>query len=137
MSNCPGVDTGDVPGKALDASISLAVDRTQLAYDRTLLAWIRTATALITFGFTIYKFFQLELARIQSRPEQPLGPTHFALLMIIIGLASLLFASLEHRRELQDLRARYPGPHRTLARVLAVLVSLLGIAALFAVVLRQ
>jgi uncharacterized membrane protein YidH (DUF202 family) len=25
-----------------------------------MMAWIRTATALITFGFTIYKFFQLE-----------------------------------------------------------------------------
>ena len=45
---------------ASDASVStkLAVDRTRLAHERTLMAWVRTATSLISFGFTIYKFFQ-------------------------------------------------------------------------------
>ncbi len=130
-------DQADTREKAVDASTSLAVDRTQLAYDRTLLAWIRTATALITFGFTIYKFFQLELARAAPRPERLIGPTQFALLMIVIGLVSLALATLEHRRDLKALRAQYPGEHRTLARVLAALVPLLGIVALFAVLLRQ
>jgi uncharacterized membrane protein YidH (DUF202 family) len=39
----------------------LAVERTRVAYDRTMLAWTRTATSLITFGFTIYKFFQIDI----------------------------------------------------------------------------
>jgi putative membrane protein len=38
----------------------LAVDRTWLAYERTLMAWVRTATSMISFGFSIYKFFQFE-----------------------------------------------------------------------------
>ena len=42
----------------LDASTKLAYDRTRLAYERTLMAWVRTGTSLITFGFTIYKFFE-------------------------------------------------------------------------------
>ena len=37
---------------------NLAYERTALANDRTLMAWIRTSTSLISFGFTIYKFFQ-------------------------------------------------------------------------------
>jgi uncharacterized membrane protein YidH (DUF202 family) len=36
----------------------LAVDRTRLAYERTMMAWVRTATSMISFGFTIHKFFQ-------------------------------------------------------------------------------
>lgn len=136
-ADSPITDMADAASDSPDSSTSLAVDRTLLAHDRTMLAWIRTATALITFGFTIYKFFQLELVRAPPRPEQLLGPTHFALLMIVIGLASLLFASLDHRNQMRRLRARYPGSHRTLARVLAVLVSLLGILALLAVALRQ
>jgi putative membrane protein len=127
----------DTSEKRVDASIGLAADRTGLAYDRTLLAYTRTTITLITFGFTIYKFFQLELARAQPRPERLFGPTHFALLMIVIGLGSLVFATLEHRREMKALRARYPGNQRTLSRALAALVSLLGIVALLAVVLRQ
>jgi uncharacterized membrane protein YidH (DUF202 family) len=45
---------------ASDASTRMAVERTRLAHERTLMAWIRTAISLITFGFSIYKFFQLE-----------------------------------------------------------------------------
>jgi putative membrane protein len=130
-------DHDDPRRTAADASTELGVDRTRLAYDRTLLAWIRTAVSLITFGFTIYKFFQIELARAAPRPERLLGPTHFAALMIVIGLASLVLATLDHRADLKALRARYPGQHRSLTRVLAALVSLLGLVALLAIVFRQ
>ncbi len=41
-----------------DERTSLALDRTRLAHERTLMAWVRTAVSLISFGFTIYKFFQ-------------------------------------------------------------------------------
>jgi putative membrane protein len=118
-------------------STNLAADRTRLAYERTLLAWIRTATSLITFGFTIYKFFQIELARVAPRPERLFGPRQFAVLMIVIGLVSLLIATLEHRRNLNALRAQYPGKNRPTATVLAALVSFLGLVALVAVLFRQ
>src|SRR5262249_28618447 len=41
----------------VDRSTELALERTRAAYERTMMAWIRTATSLITFGFTVYKFF--------------------------------------------------------------------------------
>ena len=44
-------------------STELAVDRTWLAHERTLMAWVRTATSMISFGFTIYKFFQFEAGK--------------------------------------------------------------------------
>jgi putative membrane protein len=131
------IEAAETKEKPVDGSTKLAVDRTRLAYDRTLLAWIRTAISLITFGFTIYKFFQLELARVAPRPERLIGPREFALCMIVIGLASLVLATLDHRRELIALRAQYPGKHRTLARTLAGLVSFLGLVALLAVLFRQ
>lgn len=127
----------EVIAKKLDASTQLAVDRTRLAYERTLMAWIRTATSLITFGFTIYKFFQIELARGGSRSGQLIGPTQFALFMIVIGLVSLLLATLEHRRDTNALNAEYPGGRRSLARVLAALISILGLLALCMVLFRQ
>ncbi len=44
----------------LDTPTELAYQRTFLAHERTLMAWVRTSSSLITFGFSIYKFFQLE-----------------------------------------------------------------------------
>jgi hypothetical protein len=54
--------------------------------------------------------------------------------MIVIGLVSLLLATLEHRRDLNALNEE--GRH-SLARVLAALISLLGLLALFFVLFRQ
>jgi len=67
----------------MNATTKLAVDRTRLAYERTLMAWIRTATSLITFGFTIYKFFQIETAG--GKQDRAISATDFSLLMIVSG----------------------------------------------------
>jgi len=135
--SAPLTNPADAKAMVFDAT-TLAVNRTRLAYDRTLLAWVRTSASLITFGFTIYKFFQFESGRETSpRPERLIGPRQFALLMIVIGIFALVLATLDHRRDLKELRTQYPEEHRSLAGGLAGLVSLLGIVALFAVVFRQ
>jgi putative membrane protein len=120
------------------ASVStiLATDRTRLAHDRTLMAWVRTATSLISFGFTIYKFFQYVQEKSPAPRERLLGARHFALIMISIGIIALALATWQHRRDMVRLRAAHPEVPYSLATVLAGLISLFGILALVAVVLR-
>ena len=101
------------------------------------MAWVRTATSLISFGFTIYKFFQYLQEKSQAREDRIFGPREFALMMIGIGLLALLFATVQHRRDMVTLRAQYPGVPYSLATVLAGLLSILGIVAFVAVVFRQ
>jgi putative membrane protein len=120
----------------LDRSTELAFERTRVAYERTMMAWIRTATSLITFGFTIYKFFQLEgLGRAQQ--GHFIGARGFAFILVSIGLMSLLLATIEHRQNIRALGAEYAGKQRSLAVLLAALISFLGILALLAMILRQ
>jgi len=120
----------------LDSGTRLAIDRTVLAHERTLMAWIRTAASMITFGFTIYKFFELEL---KDRPAQHvIGPRELALMLIGIGLLSLVLSAVQHRRSLQALRREYGdvvAPAST-AGVVAGLFSVLGLLAFVAVLLR-
>ena len=125
------------------SSNQLALERTILAHERTLMGWVRTATSLITFGFTIYKFFQLELAdqqrldRLHRLPDV-IGPRQFATLMISIGLFSLLIATIQYRVYRKDLRRWYPArPPVSLVGVVATFVSILGIVALVAVIFRM
>jgi putative membrane protein len=117
-------------------STQLAVDRTRLAHDRTLMAWVRTATSLISFGFTIYKFFQT-LKEQGADANRLFGPREFALFMIGIGLTALALATMQHRHEMQKLRAQYHEVPYSLATVLAGLVTILGIVAFVAVVFKQ
>ena len=127
--------TSDKPLE-LDTSTKLAYDRTRLAYENTMMAWVRTATSLITFGFSIYKFFQLELKRGETH-RGLIGPTEFALVLILCGLVSLAVGTVQHVASMRQLRARDPEIPRSLAAVLAGMISLLGIVAFLAVLFRQ
>jgi putative membrane protein len=102
------------------------------------MAWIRTATSLISFGFTIYKFFQFlrEENQIQH-PDRIFGSREFALLMILAGLVALVIATLQHRRDMKNLRAQYVETPYSLATGIAVLVAGLGLLGLFVVIFRQ
>jgi putative membrane protein len=120
----------------LPAATKLALDRTRLAYERTLMAWVRTAASLISFGFTIYKFFQY-LNDDKPVVDRLIGPREFAIAMILIGMAALVLATIDHRRHLQALRAEYGAVPKSLATYTAGLVALLGLLGLLAVVVRQ
>lgn len=122
---------------ALPDATQLALDRTRLAYERTLMAWIRTATSLITFGFTIYKFFQYMDEKGEGTRERLFGPRVFALFMIGTGLFALLLATIGHRRNMQAMRAKYGHVQYSLAATLGAVISLLGILAFLAVIFRQ
>lgn len=120
---------------AFNYSTQLAFDRTRLAHDRTMLAWIRTATALITFGFSVYKFFSFE---VKNPPgDVVLGPRGFAILMIVTGLTSLLLATIQHRRDRNALRELDPDMPRSQPAALAAFIAVLGILALVAVIAQR
>lgn len=121
----------------IDASLALAVDRTRLAHERTLMAWIRTAASLISFGFTIYKFFQFEVDKAPSLAvDRLIGPAEFSLTMIGVGVIALLLATIQHSRDMRVMRATYGHAHRSEAQIVAVLVSVLGLVAMAAVLFR-
>lgn len=123
------------PGAAKpDFNTQLAVERTFLAHERTLMAWIRTSASLISFGFTIYKFFQLE-AKGRVPISQVIGPRSFASIMILMGLFALVIATIQHRANVRRQRS-YGVPQRTLVGWVAALISALGILAMVSVILE-
>jgi len=68
MATAMGDDFG--ASAPLRSTNALALERTRLAHDRTMMAWIRTATSLISFGFTIHKFFEYVHQSGQATPPQ-------------------------------------------------------------------
>jgi inner membrane protein YidH len=123
------------PETSSTTSTELAFERTRLAYENTMMAWIRTATSLITFGFSVYKFFQLEMPGRESRISF-LGPRAFALALIGVGVLSLLLGAIGHRQSMNMMRKRYAAMPRSMSTMVAVFVAGLGLFALLAVILR-
>jgi putative membrane protein len=123
-----------------DDRTKLALTRTIVALDRTLLAWVRTATSLISFGFTIYKFFQALRESQGTIERHMLGPRGVGLVMIGLGVGSLLLATIEYRNQMRELRADYPqyAPFRgSPALAVASVIAGLGVLGFVLVFLRQ
>ncbi len=113
----------------------MACDRTWLAHERTLMAWVRTATSMITFGFTVYKFFQFEVAH--NVRIGVLTPRDFGLIMISIGLVTLLLAIVSRRKQTAALPKQFRRRRTSLSEIVAVLMFAFGILVLAATVLRS
>jgi putative membrane protein len=119
-----------------DTGTNLAIDRTFLAHERTLMAWIRTSASLMSFGFTIYKFFQYLVEAEKFKPHTRLGPRGFALGMISVGIFALVVATIQHERDVKRMNLQYGRTQRSLAGKLGMLLSLCGAILLIAVLLR-
>jgi putative membrane protein len=124
-----------------DERTRLALSRTMVALDRTLLAWVRTATSLISFGFTIYKFFQALRDQQAALPARHLmGPRGLGMVMIAIGVGGLVLATVDYRNQMKQLREEYAayGPfRRSLAVSVATIICGLGVLGFVLVLLRQ
>jgi len=121
----------------LPSATELAIERTRLAHERTLMAWVRTAVSLITFGFTLYKFFQYLVEQGGRPPEHLVGPRRFAMMMISAGLLSLVLATLQHWRYMHRLRKTTREAVYSLATLMAAIVAMLGIVSMLLVYLRE
>ena len=117
-------------------STDLALDRTWLAHERTLMAWVRTAVSMISFAFTIYKFFQFEAGRGAPATHGWFTPREFAMVLAGIALVSLAMAIIGHRRDIRLLAAHFPH-RRSMAEVVAGLVSLFGLAVLLSALFHK
>jgi putative membrane protein len=116
----------------------LAMQRNQLAHERTLMAWLRTSLSSISFGFTIYKFFQAMVEEERTPLSGHLiGPRELGILMISFGLLGLLMATIQHRREMAKLRKELPALPYSIAGLMAHLFLGLGLLALIAVIFNQ
>jgi putative membrane protein len=121
----------------MDRNTRLSFQRTFLAHERTLMAWVRTSSSLITFGFSIYKFFELERSAGKGfMSVQVVGPRDFSMILIIIGVVALVLATFQHRRQLRILKIEYDSAPASTAGLLAGLISIMGLLAVLAVFFR-
>jgi putative membrane protein len=121
----------------MNESDKLAIVRTSLAHDRTLLAWVRTAIGIIGFGFSFYKFFEYMAEQERYVPQHRLlGPRQYAIILIVTGIAALLFATVDYYRAKKQIKLLVPDVPRSPAPFIAIFVVAFGLVTMLAAVFR-
>jgi len=115
----------------------MALERSFLAVERTLMAWLRTSLSMISFGFTLAKFFEYlegQKGPLVGHFGWTWSPRALGLAMVLIGSGALLMACVQHSRRVRALRREGLAHQWNLAFIVALLVAVLGIFALAALV---
>ncbi len=118
--------------------VDLGYERTRLAADRTLMAWIRTSVSMISFGFSIYKFFQYLLeSNLTAGHLQHAAPRNFGIALVGMGMVLLIIAVLEYFLFLRNLSQR-TGEKFTISTALiaAILLSAVGVLVMINLLFR-
>lgn len=116
----------------------LGYERTRMAADRTLMAWIRTSVSMISFGFTIYKFFQY-LRESDVLGQFPgTGPRFIGEALVITGTVLMTFAIVEYILY-QRWLSRHSGQKFPISVTLigGLVITVLGLLALVNLLLRM
>ena len=104
-----------------------AMTRTRMAAERTLMAWIRTSLSMISFGFTILKFFEY-----LQESQGPLGKFHgerahhLGLVLISLGTLIMIPAIFQNRNLMKSLSSLDGRSSWSLSLVVAILVGGFG-----------
>jgi putative membrane protein len=116
---------------------NLALTRSAMAAERTLMAWIRTCLAMISFGFTIGKLEDiLASAKVNVGFGRTADISGVAYFLVSLGTLALILAAVQYRFEVAALTPYGFKRRPSLALVIAVLLSLLGVFAFTDLVTR-
>ena len=124
----PDINPADRSRPLSHPANELALERTLMAAERTLMAWVRTSIALISFGFTLGKLGDvLKAAKVtlwRDRTTDVIGVGYY---LVVLGTVALVLAVVQNRLEVSALARQGLARRPSLAFVIAIFVSLLGL----------
>ena len=130
--------TSDVSTLLANKRTDMAIDRTLWAAQRTLMGWVRTALSMISFGFTIGKLGQTiqDIQVTGLRGTRMIGIDTIAYFLVIIGTLALSGAAFQYRRRVHKLREQGLPIQLSIEFIVAVVLSVMGIVAFGALVMK-
>jgi len=127
------------PPAPFNMQTHLAWIRTRMALERTLMSWNRTSLSLISFGFTIYQFFdKFQTAAFGPDAPHPRAPLALGLALILAGILGTAIVLYQYHTMVRYLQgepfrtnaAQEGMPRWSLLVALTTFLGLVGVGAL-------
>lgn len=114
----------------------IQLERTRTAFERLQLAWIRTCLTMLTIGVGSYEYFYNRLEKGQAPLLNLITGRELGLFLILAAFGMLLPATIQHTKNMSNLKKTYPEMRFSVALVLSYLLLALSFFLGFMVLLK-
>jgi len=112
------------------------VEKARIASERLQLNWIKWNITCLGLGFTAYRFYYARVANHQSPIGHYITGQEIGMFLIILGFVTLAFATLQHKKKVENLKSQSPTMHYSLSLRLSYVILVFSLLVFLIVLLR-
>ena len=111
-------------------------ERSRIASEKLQLNWIKWNITCLGLGFTAYKFYYARLENHQSPIGHYITGQEIGMFLIALGFVTLTFATIQHKRKIEQLKLLMPTMHYSLSLRLSYVILIFSVLVFLVVILR-
>ena len=111
-------------------------ERSRVASEKLQLNWIKWNITCLGLGFTAYKFYYARLENHQSPIGHYITGQEIGMFLIALGFITLTFATIQHKRKIEQLKLLMPTMHYSLSLRLSYVILIFSVLVFLVVILR-
>ena len=111
-------------------------ERSRIASEKLQLNWIKWNITCLGLGFTAYKFYYARLENHQSPIGHYITGQEIGMFLIALGFVTLAFATIQHKRKIEQLKLLMPTMHYSLSLRLSYVILIFSVLVFLVVILR-
>ena len=111
-------------------------ERSRIASEKLQLNWIKWNITCLGLGFTAYKFYYARLEHAQSPIGHYITGQEIGMFLIVLGFVTLAFATIQHKKKVENLKLLLPSMHYSLSLRLSYVILVFSVLVFLIVILR-
>ena len=111
-------------------------ERSRIASEKLQLNWINWNVTCLGLGFTAYKFYYARVANHQSPIGHYITGQEIGMFLIVLGFVTLTFATIQHKKKVEQLKLLLPTMHYSLSLRLSYVILVFSLLVFLIVLLR-
>ena len=111
-------------------------ERSRIASEKLQLNWIKWNITCLGLGFTAYKFYYARLENHQSPIGHYITGQEIGMFLIALGFVTLIFATIQHRKKVEQLKLLLPTIQYSLSLRLSYVILVFSVLVFLIVILR-
>jgi uncharacterized membrane protein YidH (DUF202 family) len=111
-------------------------ERSRIASEKLQLNWIKWNVTCLGLGFTAYKFYYSRLENHQSPIGHYITGQEIGMFLIALGFVTLAFATIQHKKKVEQLKLLMPTMHYSLSLRLSYVILIFSVLVFLVVILR-